>query len=105
MKTGSKQGERSEEVISSYSHQQAVADGVLVEILPHRWATLTGGRPLLATRAVFEKISLAGIMEIWNKYVIAGGSSLRTPYVTKMDGNDVWVMKDSVFTILFPSDY
>lgn len=100
------------EVIYSYTWEQAVADGVLVKILPHRWPTLTGGKPLVATAAITEKISVAGIMELWNEYV--GWRTKVMPklreedrmFVGKMNGDDVWIMEDgSTFTVLFPSDY
>lgn len=96
------------EVISSYSQQQAVDDGVLAEIFKPRWKELTGGRPLYATCGVVGAFSLAAIMEIWNAYAQAPRELRKTGqvYKTKMNDQEVWVIYDgAVFTILFPSDY
>jgi hypothetical protein len=97
-----------EKVIYSYTHKEAIDDGYLVEILPHRWNKLTSGWPLLASDTVYAEISMAGIMEIWNEYVMKGGPKKHrfSPFKTKMNGKEVWVMWDGlVYTILYPSDY
>ena len=57
------------EVISTYTLQQAIEDGVLVEIFKNRWKTLSGGKPIVATAHLFNEVSLAGLLEIWNEYV------------------------------------
>src|SRR6267142_4114870 len=36
------------DIVSRYTQQQAVEDGVLVEILKINWPKLSGGRPILA---------------------------------------------------------
>jgi len=56
------------EVISAYPLDRAVADGVLVEIFKDRWAELSGGEPIVATASLFNEISLAGLMDIWNEF-------------------------------------
>jgi hypothetical protein len=100
------------DVISIYPLQQAIADGVLVEIFKNRWSQLTGGKPLVATRAVYEAFSLAALQEIWNKYVEWRKTVQPTLkpqedlFVTKMNDLTVWVLEDGEsFTILFPDDY
>jgi len=55
------------DVISSYTLDQALADGVLVEIFKNRWGTLSGGKPIVATVHLFSEVSLAGLLEIWNE--------------------------------------
>ena len=94
-------------IISSYTTSEAVEDGYLVEILKHRWPELTDSKPLLATRNVFDNISLAGIMEIWNEYVLkAKTQEQKELFVTEMNNKKVWVIDDgAVFTILYPEDY
>jgi hypothetical protein len=57
------------EVISTYPLQQAIKDGLLVEIFKNRWPELSGGKPIVATAHIFHEISLAGLMEIWNEFV------------------------------------
>src|SRR4051794_2394404 len=56
------------DVISRYSRQQAVVDGVLVELFKNRWEELSGGRPILATSHLSAEVSLAGLREIWNEF-------------------------------------
>jgi hypothetical protein len=65
-----KNAHTSEEIISTYSQSQAVEDGVLVEVFKERWLELSGGKPIIATRALFDSVSLAAIMEIWNDFVV-----------------------------------
>ena len=95
------------EIISKYTQQEPINDGVLGEVLKHRWPELTHGKPILATRRILDTFSLAAIMEIWNEYV--RGKAKTTdgePFVTKMDSQKVWVMDDGqAYTIMFPSDY
>ncbi len=95
------------EIISRYTQQDAINDGVLREVLKHRWPELTHGKPILATSRIFDTFSLAAIMEIWNDYVANKANTAdREPFVTKMDSQKVWVMDDSqAYTIMFPSDY
>ncbi len=57
------------QVISVYSLQQAIADGVLVEIFKHRWGQLSGGKPIVATSHLFGELNLASLLEIWNAFV------------------------------------
>jgi hypothetical protein len=100
------------EVIYSYTIEQAINDGVLVPLVPHRWATLTGGKPLVATANFMAAHNVASAMEVWNLYV--GWRTKVMPtlapedqmFVTTMNGADVWLIEDgAAFTILFPSDY
>ena len=58
------------EVISVvYSLEQAIADGVLVEVFKNRWQKLSQGKPIVATAHLFNEVSLSGLLEIWNEYV------------------------------------
>ena len=100
------------EVISIYPLQQAIDDGVLVEILKHRWKALTGGKPIVATRAVYSEISIAGIMEIWNEYIEWRKKVQPTlpeeeqTFTTEMNSKTVWVLEGGdAFTILYPVEY
>ena len=52
-----------DEAIVVYTLEQAIADGVLVEIFKNRWKDLSGGKPIVATDHIFRGISLAGLME------------------------------------------
>ncbi len=99
-------------VISRYSWQQMVADGDAVELFKNRWPELTGGRPLLASRNLFESVSLAALREIWNEYVVWMQQVMPTLkeadrlFKTTMNGDTVWVIEDgTTFTLLYPEDY
>ena len=99
-------------LISKYTLEQAVEDGVLVEIFKKRWSQLSGGKPIAATRNLFENVSLAGLREIWNEFahwkrhVEATRPEEERLFVTKMNGLTVWVIEDGVaFTLMYPEDY
>jgi hypothetical protein len=54
-------------VIATYTLEQAIEDGVLVEIFKNRWPTLSGGKPIVATAHLFGEVSLSALLEIWNE--------------------------------------
>jgi hypothetical protein len=100
------------DVVSVYTLRQAIADGVLVEVFKHRWLTLSGGKPIVATRHLFHEVSPAGLLEIWNEYV--DWRRHTEPYIpeeerlfaTTMNGQTVWVIEDeAAFTLMYPVDY
>ncbi len=102
----------SDTVIIAYTLEQAIADGVLVELFKHRWNELSGGKPIVATAHLFGEVSPAGLMEIWNEYVQWRKTVLPTVpeeeqlFSTTMNGNTVWVIEDvQAFTLLYPDDY
>lgn len=99
-------------VISAYSLERAIADGVLVEIFKNRWQRLSGGKPIVATTHVFQSVSLAALREIWNEYVAWKRTVMPTlleeeqMFVTTMNGETVWVIEDGqACTLLYPDDY
>ncbi|HVB23834.1 MAG TPA: hypothetical protein VNG51_17995 [Ktedonobacteraceae bacterium] len=103
-------------VISTYTHQQAIEDGVLVEVFKNRWSELTGGRPILATSHLFNEVSLAGLLEIWNAFVAWQEESPHTiaedenednqTFTTTMNDKKIWLIDDGqVFTMMYPADY
>lgn len=99
-------------VISVYTLQQAIEDGVLVELFKDRWQQLSEGKPIVATDHLFNKVSLAALLEIWNEFV-HWNKQIKTTlpeeeqmFVTKMNGETIWVIEDGeVFTMLYPDDY
>jgi hypothetical protein len=100
------------EVIVSYSLQQAIADGLLVEIFKNRWPKLSGGKPIVATAHLFNEVSLAALLEIWNafvdwkKQVEPGLPEEERLFVTHMNGKKIWVMEDEeAYTLMYPEDY
>jgi hypothetical protein len=99
-------------VISVYSLGQAIADGVLVEVFKNRWKQLSGGKPIVATAHLFSQVSLAGLLEIWNEYVDWRKKVMPTLpeeeqiFVTKMNGEKIWLIEDgAAYTLMYPEDY
>lgn len=98
-------------VIYSYTADQAVADGMLFEAFKSRWPQLTGGKPLYYTLSMRERFSLAALIEIWNEYVAWRRTAHLIPeedrmFTTRMNNERVWVIDDgAAFTIMLPEDY
>jgi hypothetical protein len=100
------------DILSAYPLQQAIKDGILVEIVKHRWPELSHGKPIVATAHIFHEISLAGLMEIWNEFVTWRNTVMPTLpeeerlFHTTMDGQTVWVIEDdAAYTLMYPDDY
>ena len=100
------------EVISSYTLQQALEDGVLVEVFKPLWQELSGGKPIVATNHVFTSVSLAGLREIWNEYVDWRKHVMPTLpeeeqlFVTTMNSEKIWILEDgAAHTMMYPDDY
>lgn len=99
-------------VISVYPLEQAIADGILVEIFKNRWKQLTHGKPIVVTSHLFAEVSLAALLEIWNEFVdwkrrieptLAEEERL---FATSMNDKKVWVMEDGqAYTMMYPEDY
>ena len=101
-----------ETIISEYSLEQAIEDGVLVEVFKNRWKQLTGGKPIVATSHVFSIVSLAALQEIWSLYVEWKLTVMPTLpeedrlFVTEINSKKVWVLEDTqAITILYPAEY
>ncbi len=101
-----------ENVIVVYSLEQAIADGVLVEVFKPRWQQLSGGKPIIVTAHLFNEVSLAALLEIWNEYVAWRKNIMPTlpeeeqMFVTTMNGNKIWLIEDGqAFTMMYPEDY
>ena len=99
-------------IISEYSLEQAIDDGVLVEVFKDRWQHLSQGKPIVATSHLFNQVSLAGLLDIWNEYVEWRTNVMPTLpeadqlFSTSMGGEKVWLLEDDdAFTMLYPEDY
>jgi len=100
------------DIVSRYTQQQAIEDGVLVEIFKTNWPKLSGGRSILATSHLYDNVSLAGLMEIWNEFAKWRREIMPTLpeeeklFHTQMNDKKVWVIEDqSAFTLMYPEDY
>jgi hypothetical protein len=99
-------------IISVYSLEDAIEDGVLVEVFKESWKDLSSGKPIVATSAIHSEFTLAAIREIWNEYVVWRKNVMPTlpvedqMFSTTMNSQKVWLIEDgAAFTILFPEDY
>ena len=99
-------------VIATYTREQALEDGVLVEIFTDVWFFLTGGRPILATAAISADYSLGTLAAIWDQFVDWRRDVMPTLpeedqlFKTEINEKTIWVLEDGqAFTILYPSDY
>ena len=100
------------DVIYSYPLEQAIEDGVLVAVFKKRWDVLSSGKPIVATSHLFESVSLAALVEIWNEFVHWRKTVMSTlpeeeqMFVTKVNNESIWVIEDGqAFTLLYPEDY
>jgi len=100
------------QVISTYTLQQAIEDGVLVEVFKNRWPELSSGKPIVATSHLFNEVSLAALLEIWNEFVGWRKNIMPTlpeaeqMFATEMNGNKIWLIEDGqAYTLMFPEDY
>lgn len=101
-----------DEIITIYSIKEAVEDGALVEVFKKRWKELSGGKPIVASSCLFENVSMAGLTEIWNEYVLWRTKVMpKLPeeeklFSTEMNRMTVWVIEDAVtFTLMYREDY
>lgn len=101
-----------DEVITIYSLEKAIEDGVLVEVFKKRWNELSGGKPIVASINVYENVSREELEEVWNrfvfwqKYVRHKLPEEERLFSTEIDAFAVWVIDDRVcYTILYPEDY
>jgi hypothetical protein len=94
------------DIISRYSRQQAVDDGILVEVLRFH------GKPVMATTHITNDIGLTEVLAIWREFrywEAAVKPALREAeqtFATGANGKRVWVIEDpESFTIMYPEDY
>ena len=93
-------------IISKYTRQQAVDDGVLVELL--EWKR----KPVMATARIAGDLNKKEMLEIWKtfRYWKLKEEQLlpeedRSFYM-RVNGRKVWVVEDAEsYTIMYPSDY
>jgi hypothetical protein len=94
------------EIISRYTRQQAVDDGILTEIL--RW----NGYPVIATTHVYNELGVEELIKVWHKFLYWKNKEEQLLpeedrlFYTKVDDKKVWVIEDAdSYTVMFPEDY
>ena len=98
--------------ISEYSLEQALADGVLVEVFKDMWETLSQGKPIVVTRRLFEDTNLHLLFGVvtqfdhWKTSVLPTLPEEERLFTDEVKGKKVWVMEDDqAITLLYPEDY
>ena len=93
-------------IISKYTRQQAVEDGVLSEVL--NW----NGFPVMATSGVREDFGLGELLVIWHKFLAwKDQKESKLPeeerlFSMKVKEKKIWVMEDGDgYTIMYPDEY
>ena len=93
-------------IISSYTRDQAVDDGLLVELLS--W----NGKPVMATTHVRDEFGLSELFGIWHEF--RSWKERIEPTLKEEDklfsvtknNKKVWVIEDTeAFTVMYPEDY
>ncbi len=99
-------------VISSYTLEQALADEVVHTFAREQWHTLSGGKPIVMTDAIYRKVYINELVRIWNAFVTWRCEVMPTLpeeeqlFVATFQGEPIWVIEDgAAFTIMYPSDY
>jgi hypothetical protein len=100
------------DAIYRYPLDRKIEGGVIVEIFKECWQDLDGGKPIVATADLFNEISLAGLLEIWNEFVSWRKSIMPTVpeadrlFHTTMNEKKLLVIEDGVaFTLMYPEGY
>ena len=93
-------------IISSYTRQQAVDDGILVELL--RW----NGMPVMATSNIADELPRNQLLDVWRQFQFwKDQEEPKLPeeerlFKTVKNDKTVWVIEDAeAFTIMYPDDY
>jgi hypothetical protein len=94
------------EIISVYTREQAVADGVLVPLFRYQ------GKPVVATSHIYGETALVDLVRVfrefdaWDKYDRPQLKEEDQLFHMNMNGKKVWVIDDGeAFTIMYPEDY
>ena len=104
------------EIISKYTRQQAIEDGILVEVFDEytmkRLSEFTNGKQIVATTHLANEIEKYQLRDIWNKFAVWKQDVEPTLteeerlFHTVVNGKKVWVIEDAdSYTIMFPEDY
>ena len=94
------------DIISRYTRQQAVQDGVLVQILSYK------AKPVMATSHINSELGLSELLDVWHEFRLwktqtePGLPEEERLFHTVHQEKKVWVIEDGeAFTIMYPEDY
>jgi hypothetical protein len=103
-------------ILSAYSRQQAIEDGVLVEVFDQytmkKLSEFTKGKKIVVTSHLANDVDKHDLRNIWNGFAVWKQEVEETLpeeerlYKTSVKGKTVWVIEDAeAFTLMYPSDY
>jgi len=109
-------GEELLPVISVYSLDQAIEDGIVVKVFDEQTETFVSkyvdGKPIVATAHLFGEVKPYQLRDLWNKFIVWRQDIMPTlpeedrMFVTEINGNKVWVDEtDWQITMMYPEDY
>jgi hypothetical protein len=97
---------------SIYTLNQAIEHGTLAEIFKDRWEELSGGKPIVATRHLFEEMNPISLVELWNKFAewqerIKGTlPEDKRVFMATINDKEVWGIEDEqAFALIYPEDF
>jgi hypothetical protein len=104
--------DESDFVIHAYSLEQAVDDGVVVELWKEHWPTMSSGKPIVATAAIADTYDddilkvLWSLYVTWRIYVMPKLPEEDQMFVTQVGSKTVWILEDGAsFCVMYPDDY
>ncbi len=98
-------------VIQGYSLDEALADGVLVELFDNRCFSSQPPRRLVMTSAIAHSFDHPGLQKIWDDYLQWTLTAHLLPEEDRMfsrdyGGRTVWVIDDgAAISVIFKEDY
>ena len=104
------------EIISKYTRQQEIEDGILIEVFDEYIMKglneFTNGRKIVATTHLAQEMEKHDLRDIWNKFAVWKQDveptlpEVERLFHTVVNGKKVWVIEDDeAFTLMFPEDY
>lgn len=94
----------------SYTVQDALDDGTFVKVFEKGWPALSGGHPIVATRTLYDALSQAALIEVYDGYVHWVNEIAPTlpaterRFTTQINGRDVSVVRDGSSLNMFWAD-
>ena len=99
-------------IISVYSLEQAIEDGVLTKPFGSDVSGQVDNKPIVATSHLFNEVSYPELRKIWDKFIIWRKEVMPTlpeedrMFSTLVNGEKVWVDEtENQVTLMYPSDY
>jgi len=98
------------EIISTYTLEQAIADGVLIPILSSDWDWLTHGKPVVATAAIVHDVPELELKRMWNAFAKLRNrvkdAGERPLVKNQYNGKTIWIVEDEVsVAYMYPNEY